>query len=159
MDSLNCYYFLCSSIKGTIAGKINHGFNDIEDQSLELKHLNDTIASLPSHEQSFDMFMRPASSSPADEFFTNGNQRSEQKIQRTGKQRFENEDSGIQSNTPEHLGTRIREYPPSSQEPLPEGLFKLRDNIKKTVEDLQTDLKVHDVSLNLSDITYKWNSN
>lgn len=72
LDTVNIYDFALiltsnySALKSTIAGKIDSSICDIE-ASPEIPTLDETIASLPSNNQSFDAPIRPVSSSPVED--------------------------------------------------------------------------------------------
>lgn len=144
------FYFLLlpRSIRVRIDGKIDSGINyDMDEASFELHNLhslNDTIASLPKNNESFDLSVRPASSSPIEDM--------EKWKDRNGIHRVEDDDSGIQSNPLENSKLRNQNIQSAARI---QTLSELNENVKKTMRSFQSDLKLQDLSLNLSDATYK----
>lgn len=142
------FYFLYRAIKGKIANKLDSGIKyDLEDPPFEFD-LEDTLPGVPSNNQSFDAPIRPASSSPTDGVL--------QKWKNRSLDGRPEEDGGVQP--------PLRETRKSPDNVKAEAsirtrvLTDLKNNVKKTVEEFELDMKFDDESLNLSDTTYRINA-
>ena len=117
---------------------MNHLFDNLADHSIEL------IQNPPLHEMSFDLPIRPASSSPSEE-----NAPAENRAKETARTKTFNVPA-------------TEETPIYSEMRNDTKLKELKEDVNKFIAVLEADmasLNANDVSLNLSDVTYQGNVN
>lgn len=125
-------FTICRMLKMSVNGKRHYISDDFPQPSVDL------IASPPSRDASFDMPIRPASSSPTEDIECN-----KRRAPKTAP--------------PKPLRIEKTQLPKDGENDV--QLEELKEEVNKFAEVLEADmvnLNASDVSLNLSDVTYKW---